>query len=535
MTHVKFRVVALVLAMALLLTGCALDFGGYFDRLANVFRPVSFENMTYTRPEPQLLEDALAECLESIDENNFNKLLSHINSLNSIANSFQTSFYLSYIHYSIDMTDRYWETEYNFCSQLTAQVQASVDELMYALAESEMRERLEDEAYFGPGYFDDFDGESMWTEEFTALKHRETELVNEYYRLSSMMTTMDPTSETFYSTLGAQMGAVYTDLVKLRKELATEAGYDSYAEFAYEFTYDRDFTPKQAMELVGEIRKELAEPYSKLTQSNWWTDLGPSREDETFNYVKTMANAMGGRVQEAFSTMENSGLYHISYGPNKVGASFTVYLPDYWSPFVFLNPTLTAYDRLTFAHEFGHFCNAYASGGGSISIDVSEVFSQGMEYLSLFYADGGNELEKIKLADSLGVYLEQSMLADFEDRVYRMSDKALTVENIRALYSQVAWEYGLGDMVDGRSYVNVTHLFTSPMYVISYVVSHDTAMQIYQMERKESGSGLRCYTDHLATQQVGFTAFLEEAGLESPFRTGHIKEVRELFEEILEL
>lgn len=535
MKHVKFRVVALVLAMALLLTGCTLDFGGYFARLFDVFRPVSFENMTYTRPEPQLLEDALAECLESADGNNFNKLLGHINSLNSICNNFQTSYYLAYIHYSIDMTDRYWETEYNFCSQLTAQVQATVDELMYALAASEMREKLEDEAYFGPGYFDDYDGESMWTEAFTALKHQETDLINEYYRLSSLTGTLDPTSETFYTTLGAQMEAVYVDLVKLRQEMATEAGYNSYAEFAYKMNYDRDFTPEQAMALVTEIRKELVEPYSKLAQSNWWSDLQPSTEDETFNYVKTMAQAMGGGVKEAFTTMENGKLYHISYGPNKVGASFSVYLPDYQVPFVFMNPTMTTYDRLTFAHEFGHFCNAYASGGGSTGIDVGEVFSQGMEYLSLFYADGGKNMEKVKLADSLGIYVEQSMLADFEDRVYRMSAGELTVENIRTLYSQVAGEYGLGEVVDGRSYVNVTHLFTSPMYVISYVVSKDTAVQIYQMERKESGSGLRCYVENLATQESGFMAFLKEAGLESPFQDGHIKAVRELFEKVLDL
>jgi oligoendopeptidase F len=124
------------------------------------------------------------------------------------------------------------------------------------------------------------------------------------------------------------------------------------------------------------------------------------------------------------------------------------------------------------------------------------------------------------------------MLADFEDRVYRMSDKALTVENIRALYSQVAGEYGLGDMVDGRSYVNVTHLFTSPMYVISYVVSHDTAMQIYQMERAESGAGLKMLTDNLAPTEITFMAFAEATQLESPFAAGRIQSVEQTFREV---
>ena len=535
MKRIKFRVVALVLVLALLLTGCALDFGGYFARLANVFRPVSFENMTYTRPDPALLDEALGPCLESAKGKNLNKLVGNINTLNSICNTFQTSYFLAYIHYSIDMTDSYWEEEYNFCSQITPRVQAAVDELMYALAASPLRSKLEDEAYFGPGYFDGYDGESYWTEEFTALKDRETELLNEYYRLSALSAPMDVQSETFYTTVGAQMEQVYTDLVKVRLELSTEAGFNSYAEYAYQTTYDRDYTPQQANKLLGDIRQELTGLYAKLPLSDIMSGVTGSTDTQTLGYVQTMAQAMGGVIQEAFSTMEKGNLYHISYGPNKIGASYTVYLPDYRAPFVFMNPTMTSYDRLTFAHEFGHFCSDYASGGAIASIDIGETFSQGMEYLSLCYANGGGEMVKLKLADSLCVYVEQAFIADFEDRVYRMQPEDVTVENIRSLYGQIAGGYGLGELVDSRSYVNVTHLFSSPLYVISYVVSHDAAMQLYQMESQSKSLGLDCYHAMLTTRQTKFLAFLEEAGLKSPFAEGHIKSLSELFEKALNL
>lgn len=534
MKRVKFRLVALVLAVAMLLSGCALDFVGYFQRLTNAFQPVSFENMTYTRPEPERLDEALAACLKSAEGKSLNKLVGQINSLNSICNSFQTAYFLSYIYYSIDMTDSYWEEEYNYCSQLVTRVQAAVDELMYALADSPLREKLESEAYFGPGYFDDYDGESMWTEEFTALKDRETELVNAYYEISALAGTMDIRSEAFYTTLGAQMEAVYADLVKVRQEIAAEAGYDSYTAYAYDVTYSRDYTPEQAAALLKGVRTELLDLYGQLAGSDIWSDIGYSQENQTFEYVQTMAQAMGGAVQEAFSTMDQGGLYHISYGENKIGASYTVYLPEYGVPFILISPTLTEYDRLTFAHEFGHYCSDYVSGGTMSSIDVSEVFSQGLEYLSLFYADGGDQLEKLKLADSLCVYMEQAFVADFEDRVYHMSPEELTAENIRALYSQVAWEYGLGDLVDSRGYVNVTHLFNSPMYVISYVVSNDAALQLYRMEQESKGLGLDSYMSMLTTQQTGFVAFLKEAGLESPFDKGHISTVKQLFESVLD-
>ena len=534
MKRIKFRLVALVLAAAVLLTGCALDFGGYFARLANVFQPVSFENMVYTRPDPELLDEALAACLESAKGNDLDRMVGRINTLNSICNSFQTNYYLAYIHYSIDLTDSYWETEYTYCSRFVTQVQAAVDELMYALAASELRDELEGEDYFGPGYFDAYDGESLWTEEFTALMAKETELINQYYELSSLAVVMDTQSESFYSSFGSQMEQLYVELVKLRQQIATEAGYESYAEFAYDYSYGRDYTLAQTTVLLSDIRTELVEVYTSLIDSDVWSaGTGYSSESSTFQYVQTMAQAMGGTVQEAFTVMDDGGLYHISYGENKYGASFEVFLPDYMVPFVFMNPTMTEYDRLTFAHEFGHFCNEYAGGGAAAGIDVGEFFSQGMEYLSLCYADGGEELTALKLADGLCVYVEQAFLADFEDRVYRMDAGELTTESVRALYGQMAQEYGFGDYVDSRSYVNVTHLFTSPMYIVSYVVSNDAAMQLYQMELEETGSGLSCYTSNLATQQSGFMAFVQEAGLTSPFEAGHIQSVKKLFEDIL--
>ena len=532
MKATKFRLIALILTITLLFTGCALDFRGYFSQLANVLRPVNFDNMTYTRPDPELLDDALDDCLSGAKGKNFDKLISQINTFNSICSRFQTNYYLAYIHYSIDTTDAYWTEEYNYCSRLNPTIQASVDELMYALADSPMREKLETDEFFGPGYFDRYDGESHWTDEFLALKNQEADLLNQYYAISSLSSSMDTQAETFYT---AQMEQIYVDLVKVRNQMATETGFNSYAEYAYTLAYNRDYTPAQASTLIADIRQELVEPYSKLALRNTWLGMDASTEDQTFDYVKTMSQNMGGMVQTAFTTMENGGLYHISYGKNKINSSYTAYLPDYQVPFVFVNPTMTSYDRLTFSHEFGHFCNYFANGGSNTGIDVAEVFSQGLELLSLFYADGGKQMQQLKLADSLGVYIEQSFLADFENRVYRLSSDDLTAENIRNLYSQVATEYGLGDRLDSRGYVNVTHFFSSPMYVISYVVSMDTAMQFYQLENNQSGEGLRRYENNLSSSQSGFLAFLSEAQLESPFKEGHITEVRELFEKILNL
>ena len=232
--------------------------------------------------------------------------------------------------------------------------------------------------------------------------------------------------------------------------------------------------------------------------------------------------------------MERVGLYDISYGENKYNASFSVFLVSYYESYIFVNPSMMVWDQLTFAHEFGHFCSDYAAGGSIAGIDVAEIFSQGMEYLSLCYAEDAEDLQILKMADSLSVYVEQAAYASFEHQVYGLEEEELTVENIRALFEQTCNAYGLDVWQwDSRRFVEITHFFTSPLYVTSYVVSNDAALQLYRMEQEEKGTGLKLYQSQLATEESGFLAFVEAAGLESPFVEGRLAETRKMLEELL--
>ena len=56
-------------------------------------------------------------------------------------------------------------------------------------------------------------------------------------------------------------------------------------------------------------------------------------------------------------------------------------------------------------------------------------------------------------------------------------------------------------------------------------------MQLYQMELQTPGEGLRCFEEHLDTEEVWFLSFLDTAGLESPFAPGRLETVRDLFRE----
>ncbi len=534
------KLICLCLVLCVLLSGCSfVDFRGYFENLAWILDGNSitaFEDMVYTRPDMTQFQQVLDASVKTAEtETNLDNVVESIYAFYGEYDGFYTAYALSNIHYSLDLTDTYWETEYNYCSQLTGQADAGLDSLYRALAKSPIRQQLEAEEYFGADFFDAYEGETLYDETFQKMLEEEALLQSQYYSLTSLASGSEYYSDNFFRLYGSQMADVFVKLVKLRQDIAAYAGYSSYQKFANEFYYGRDYTVQQTSAYLEQIRQKLVPLYRDLEASGYWYNAYvPTNTDKAYTYVQTAAKAMGGMVQEAFEVMEAGKLYDISYSPNKFNNSFAIYLTNYYVPYIFLSPTGTNYDQLAFAHEFGHFCNEYASGGSMAGLDVAEVFSQGMEYLSLCYAPD-EALRKLKMADSLQVFVGQAAYASFEQQVYDLKGDDLTTENVQSLYEQVMTAYGMDyEGWDSRDYVLVPHFFVSSMYVVSYVVSNDVALQLYMLEQSQPGQGLSRLADSLTTQQAGIQAFVQEAELTSPFTQGHVEEIAKTLQEILE-
>ena len=517
------KLVSLILVVGLLLSGC-----NFLGGLAGSGL-VSYSQMEYVRPD-MLQFDAILErsCTTALETDSIELLEYAILEFYDAYDDFYTNYYLALIAYSRDLTDIYWQEEYAYCSAQTATADAGLDQLYRHLAQSPLRDVLEGDAYFGAGFLERFEGESIYNEHLMTLLTQEAELCARYQTLSGLASDTTYYSEEYFSQYGTQMAEVYLQLVQLRQQMADYLGYDSYLQLAYDFYYVRDYSPNEAMSYLTDIRAELVPLYSSLNMEQ----PSASSEEETFQYVRSMAKKMGGVFWDAFSDMEKAKVYDLAISPNKYGISFEIYLSTYATPYIFLAPTGTTYDRLSFAHEFGHFCTDYVMPGGSMQgVDVAEVFSQGMEYLSLLYAEGGAEMTRQKMSDALCVYVEQAAYASFEHQVYDLTGDELTVEAIQSLYEQVCMAYGLDvDGWDSRDYVCVPHFYETPLYTISYVLSNDAALQIYELELQEQGKGLSCLEKNLTSTQSYILAFLEEAGLENPFATGRLARVRQTLE-----
>ena len=526
-----------VLVIALVLSGCDYSLEDYeLLELRRFYREqcvVDYEDMEYERPDMTAFQQSLDDaCRIAGEAKRVDEIIDAIYDFYDHYDGFYTNYLLADVRYSADLTDIYWEQEYNYCIEQAATADAGLDSLYRALAKSPQREKLESEEYFGAGYFDAYEGESLYDDYYMDLMDQEADLINQYYDLSSQALEAADEEE-YYTVYGEQMAQVLVELVVLRQEIARYAGYDGYAQFAYDWYYYRDYSPAQVTGYLAEIQKELVPLYVGLGNDGIW-DVGYERctERQAYAYVKSCAENMGGVIEAAFELMDQRGLCDISYGENKYNSSFEVFFDSYYAPFVFMNAQEVAWDKLTFAHEFGHFANDYACVGSYAGTDVAEVFSQAMEYLSLRYADGGEKLTAVKIADSPCIYVEQAAYAEFEHRLYALEDPS--VEDVEALYDRVCRDYGFDSWeFDSRSYVDVTHFYTNPMYIISYVVSNDAAFQIYQMELAEEGTGLALLKEGLYSEESWLLTFTDTYGLESPLAEGRVEKVRQTLEDVL--
>lgn len=524
------RLLSLLLALSLVRPASAEGLRSVFENLISGITSShspsvsAHEDMVYTRPDLEQLRSLFEEVCRRAEGEDVSHILDGVHDFYDAYDWFCTASALAVIHYNRDLTNSDWEAENSFCTAAAPSVDRMLEELYVTLAQSPCREELEEE-FFGAGFFDEYEAQGFWDDELVALMEEESRLISQYYDQYSRATSFLGRL-TFRSD---EMAQTLVDLIEVRSRIAAHAGFDSYADFANNYYFYRDYTPEELSAYLEDIRDTLV-PLFSLAMENLG-ELEECQGSQALDYVTQSANAMGGLVQEACALMLEDGLYDMEAGAHRSDSSFEVYLPSYQKPFLFLNPTGSTLDCLSMAHEFGHFCNDYASAGSMVDIDVCEIFSQGFEYLSLCYHPEAQALTRYKMAESMLTYVGQACYARFEQEMYRLEEPS--VEALCQLFEQISEEYSMVDeYFSCWNFIFIPHFYSDPMYVSSYVVSNDAALQLYQLEQETPGQGLKLYLENLDTQQNYFLAFLQEAGLESPFAPGRLEAVAETFQAI---
>lgn len=523
--------------------------------------PVSFKEIAYERPNAEALREHFGE-LQALVENGADcgEILDAYYPIEEEYTYFGTMGQYAYIRYTLNLNDTYYDEEYNWCEEQSPLVEQAAEKCYIAMGASDQRDRLEQE-YFGEGFFSYYDENQVYSNDrVVELMQRESELQSEYMAMQSDMTVAwqgeeclveellsDPSLdyedmlaiyELYYAKYGPRAAELYADLILVRREMAQELGYETYADFAYEYYYERDYTPAQVERYTADIAGEMAPLFYPAAASSYGEEMDMQAVSEL---LRGTAYAIGGEIATAYDFMMAYDLYDFSESTSKMPGSYMTYLPSYGMPFLYVSPTGEIGDFLTATHEFGHFVDGYVNCNATSSIDCAEIFSQGLEFLALNRAElterERSGLTESKVADSVLTFLSQACYAEFERRAYELPEKELTEKRLNALFLECMEEFGMGmyGMEDllAPGWIDIQHFFIAPYYVISYCVSNDAALQIYQTEL-EKGDGMETYSDlmHNAAEN-SILALLDSAGMESPFAKGRVAELANFLEEQL--
>ena len=554
--------ILLVLALSLsLLCGC----GNGKASLADLFRsgrdsarPIcAFEDMAYERPDLEAMEAKADEIVELLEKDaRYRKVTRLLDQLYELYYSADTMYTLADIRNCQDLTDEYYAQEYAWFAAVMPEIGRVMERVYLACGSSTLAEKLEKD-YFWEGFLDDYgpDSESMYTDAYIALAARESELVSIYratiadpvieiggqeYHMSEYLLTADDNESylaylAYYDKYNPILGELYIELVAVRREIAEELGYASFAEMQYDQTFDRDFDLEEADAFITAVKDILVPLSLELDQAGvrdeiWYSLL---EEEDLYYVLEGVAKGLGGDAKEAWTFMDRYHLSDLRISGDKPDMSFQTYLSDYEAPFLFVSPSGDTEDIITVTHEFGHYVDSFVTYNRMRSIDLAECFSQAMQFLSLdamgdvLTDEAVENLRRMNLVDILDTYVQQISFADFERQVFANED--LTVEWINDLSLRMAKEYGYfipgGEDYYALSWIDVPHFFEQPFYVISYPASAGVALEIYERELARSGDGMDAFEALLEAEDPGLVTAAEEAGLSDPLTWERIADI----------
>ncbi len=516
---------------------------------------VHYADMEYKRPDVEALIKELDTLTGLVNSKaSFGEQSEAFMTLNTALGDYYTMYTLIQIKYFGDNSNEFYTEEYNLLDGYSVDVQNKVYKLMDTIEASEFKDRYE-RTYFGEGYFDDWVSHD-YSDEVLELMKRETEITNKY-----LMEIADPViqvgHETFrirqtdFSTLNEELyhslieaynekfAAMFAEVVKIRLEIAEKLGVD-YDDFAYG-ELQRDYTPEQADAYVSSIIENVVPLYKDLTDkqrpATEYTDTVA-----TFTALKNGSENMGGIVERAFDYMFEYGLYDLSYSETKSAMSFQTYIMNYNAPFMFVSPYEDSSDFSTFSHEFGHYVDSYYNYNDGITIDNTEIASQAMAYIMPYYVNDGlladYDYLQASVAETMSTYINTAFVSYFESEVYKLKASEVSADKINEIAAKCAADMGLDEAITfsfSNLWIEIQHIFISPMYYVSYVISNDVALQVLEAELETPGrGGLDAYINVIdRNTEKTFEEDLKISGFDSPFAEGRAEALADLIEGIM--
>jgi oligoendopeptidase F len=327
---------------------------------------------------------------------------------------------------------------------------------------------------------------------------------------------------------------LFDQMKELRIEIAREAGFSNYVDFAFQERERFDYGPadtirfheaveRAVVPLARQIQKEQQTALKVETLRPWDASVdrlgrGPL---EPFKDVEKLASGceaifrdVDSELGEQFAFLRSRELLDLPNRKGKAPGGYQTTLEDARLPFIFMNAVGLDSDLRTLLHEGGHAFHTLASRGEPLAayrespIEFCEVASMSMELLGArridaFYQPAEKDRSNRKLLEGIVLILPWIATVDaFQLWIYRHPNH--TWAERRAAWRELLERFG-GD-IDWTSYEEARdhswhrqlHIFLYPFYYIEYGIAQLGALQIWQRSLTDRAGAVADYKKALA-------------------------------------
>jgi len=384
---------------------------------------------------------------------------------------------------------------------------------------------------------------------------------------------------------------VFEKMLKLRTQIAKNAGFENYRDYTFRRFGRFDYTPDDCARFHDAVEKHVMPVARKLQAERrqqlkleklrpWDLAVDPLNRPalkpfvqvgEMVSRTQKIFDRLDGELAGGFRQMQDLRLLDLDNRKGKAPGGYQQNLSESRLPFIFMNAVGLQRDVETILHESGHAFHALAARDEdlyayrSAPIEFCEVASMSMEllgneFIEEFYppnevgsarcadrtpqrgvptSSDANRARRVHLEGIIGVFPWVATVDAFQDWIYTHPNH--TCDERRTAWLKLMDRFG-GDtdwsgFENARAYLwhRQLHIFIHPFYYIEYGIAQLGALQVWANSKRDKVKALNDYKKALT---LGGSRPLPElfaaAGCRFEFSAKTIQPLTKLLREELE-
>ena len=332
---------------------------------------------------------------------------------------------------------------------------------------------------------------------------------------------------------------IFDQLIELRQQVARNAGFKNYRDYAFRRLGRFDYTPQDCTHFHDAVAREVMPAVRELHAARrhqlgldklhpghlhpWDLAVDPQNRPplkpfaevgEMVSRTQKIFDRLDGELAGGFRRMQDLRLLDLDNRKGKAPGGYQQNLSESRVPFIFMNAIGQQRDVETILHEAGHAFHALAAkeedlyAYRSAPIEFCEVASMSMEllgneFIEEFYsAADANRARRTHLEGIIGFFPWMATVDAFQHWIYthpghgRAERAAAWVELMDRFGGDVDWT-GY-EAARAHLWHRQLHIFLHPFYYVEYGIAQLGALQVWANSKRDKAKALADYKQALA-------------------------------------